>query len=246
MIPLIDLDIVAYRVAATVPEYDPFDVCQYRIDVLLRSIFENCESEEYIGVLSGVNNFRYKVYPEYKANRRDMIEPFYRKECKQYLIDNYHAVTTEDCEADDMLGWLQTKDTIICSIDKDLKQIPGKHYNFVKFDFDEVDKADGIKFFWKQMLIGDSSDNIKGVPGIGPKKADKYIDPCESEQECLDRVWELYNGDFKAFISNAQCLWIMRKEKETWVEQVDLILPDQLKQEADRMLEFMTSMKACT
>lgn len=246
MIPLIDMDIVAYRVAATVPEEDGFDVCTYRMDVLLRGIFDACESEEYIGVISGKNNFRHKVNPEYKAHRRNIVDPFYRQQCKQYLIDNYKAVVTDGCEADDMLGWLQTDETVICSIDKDLKQIPGKHFNFVKLEFDSVEKVDGVKFFWKQMLIGDSSDNIIGVAGIGKKKANKFIDPCESEQECFERVWNLYDGDAQRFVMNAQCLWIMRKEHETWVNQVDLILPDELQQEVDRMLDFMTSMKVTT
>ena len=246
MIPLVDMDLVAFRVAATVPEHDPFDVCEYRIDVMMRGILESCEAEEYIGVLTGKNNFRKKVNPEYKANRKDKEPPYYLQDCRKYLTDNYNATTTEGVEADDMLGWMQTKDTVICSIDKDLKQIAGNHFNFVKLEFDTVSPADGTKFFWKQMLIGDKTDNIYGIDGIGPVKASKRIDPCESEQECFEHVWELYNGDSERFVMNAQCLWIMRKEGETWAHQVDLILPDQLQQEVDRQLDFMTSLRVGT
>ena len=243
MIPLIDADLVAFRVAATVPEYDPFDVCEYRIDVMMRGILESCEAEEYIAVLTGKNNFRKKVNPEYKANRKDKVPPVYLPNCREYLVENYNATITDGVEADDMLGWLQTKDTVICSIDKDLKQIAGQHFNFVKLEFDTVSPADGNKFFWKQMLIGDKSDNIFGIDGIGPVKAAKLIDPCESEQECFERVWELYRGDAGRFVMNAQCLWIMHKEGETWVQQQDLILPDQLQQEVEVQLDFMTSLK---
>lgn len=246
MIPLLDLDLVAFRVAATVPEQDPFEVCEYRIDVMIRSILECCDAEEYIGVLTGKNNFRKKVNPEYKANRKDKVPPVYLPNCREYLVENYNATITDGVEADDMLGWLQTKDTVICSIDKDLKQIPGNHFNFVKLEFDTVNPADGVKFFWKQMLIGDKTDNIYGIDGIGPVKASKLIDPCENEQECFERVYDLYKGDTERFVSNAQCLWIMRKENTTWAEQVDLILPDQLQQEVDRQLDFMTSLRVGT
>ncbi len=246
MIPLIDMDIVAYRVASTVREDESFDLCEYRIDTLLTGILDACDAEEYLGVLSGPDNFRKTINPEYKANRKDLIKPVYLDSCKDYLVENWKAVYSEGVEADDVLGYNQTKNTIICSIDKDLRQIPGKHFNFVKLEFDEVDMEQGDKFFWKQMLIGDSTDNIFGVKGIGKVKAAKIIDPCESEQECFDIVWEKYEGDAKRFVMNAQCLWIMRKEKTTWVSHQDLILPDQLKPEMEAALSCMQSMNLTT
>jgi len=240
------MDLIAFRVAATVPEQDPFDICEYRMDVMLRGIFDATESEEFIGYLTGKSNFRKKVNQQYKAQRKDKVPPHYLQDCRKYLVDHYNATVVDGIEADDQLGIMQTADTVICTIDKDLKQIPGHHFNFVKTTFDFVEPSEGRKFFWKQMMIGDTSDNIFGVTGIGPKKADKLIDPCSSDQECFERVWSLYNEDAARFVMNAQCLWIMKRKDETWVNQVDLILPDSLRQEVDRMSEFMKSLKATT
>ena len=92
------------------------------------------------------------------------------------------------------------------------------------------------------MLIGDKVDNIIGVRGIGKVKADRYIDVIEYEPEMIETVLNLYEGDVQRFYMNAQCLWIMQKEGETWADRVDnSILPDQLKQEVDRMSGSTTS-----
>lgn len=67
------------------------------------------------------------------------------------------------------------KDYVIIGNDKDLHQVPGKHYNFKtgkKEDID-VDRASYLKY--KQVLMGDTTDNIEGLPGIGPKKAEKIL-----------------------------------------------------------------------
>jgi hypothetical protein len=78
-------------------------------------------------------------------------------------------------EADDLLGINQTKDTIICTIDKDLRQVPGQHYNFVKDEIFTVNLQEGLLWFYTQMLTGDASDNISGIRGIGLKKAHTHL-----------------------------------------------------------------------
>jgi hypothetical protein len=66
-----------------------------------------------------------------------------------------------------MLGVCQGEDTIICSIDKDLRTIPGKHYNLDSGVVDEVTRHDAWHNFWSQVLTGDSTDNIEGLKGCG-------------------------------------------------------------------------------
>lgn len=241
---LIDGDIVAYRCAATVKEDEDKEIAFYRMDVLLQQIFDATEADEYELWLSGGNNFRKLIYPEYKANRKDMVPPVYLQDCREYLVSVWKAKLSDGVEADDMLGLGQTDDSVIATIDKDLRMVPGKHYNFVKFILDEVTEGDAIRHFYKQLLIGDKADNITGVVGIGPVKAGKAIDYLNSEQEMLDTVLCLYD-DYKRFLINAECLWIQQKGQESWtthIKKVGLILPSQLQQEAEALSSFMKSL----
>jgi 5'-3' exonuclease len=128
---LIDADIVAYRVACTCQEDDAQDFVFARAEDLIDSILVNTEAEEYRLFLTGKDNFRYTIYPEYKAHR-PKEKPFWLQACREYLIATFNAEVIDGQEADDALGINQTGDTIICSIDKDLDMLRGDHYNFVK------------------------------------------------------------------------------------------------------------------
>lgn len=214
-IALIDADIVAYRCAASNDVEDGEEIAILRTDKLMRDILYVTEATEFRGFLTGPGNFRKQIYPEYKANRKDKPLPLWLKSCKDYLISEWKAETCSGYEADDALGMYQTEDTIICSIDKDLDQIAGRHYNFVKQELYDVLELDGLRHFYKQMLIGDRADNIFGVDGIGKVKAGKLIDHLNEEADMLSIVQDLYNSDERLLI-NGQCLWIWRKENDLW------------------------------
>lgn len=246
-IALIDADLVAFRCAATVKDYDPVDVAIYRVDVLMRQILEATECQEYRSFLTGRGNFRKVINPEYKANRKDKEPPCYLQECRDYLIKEWNTEVSDGCEADDLLGIAQTDDTVVCSLDKDLLMIPGTHFNWTKLQYTHVDQLDGLRTFYKQMLIGDRSDNIFGVDKVGPVKAAKLIDHLEDEVQMLSATLDLYNNDIERFIMNAQCLWIMQNEDETWVHRsLELPLQNQLKLEMVKELEFMKRLKEDT
>ena len=245
-IALIDSDLVAYRCAATVTEDMEQDIAFYRMDVLVQQIIEATDVTGTILYLTGKNNFRKKINPEYKANRKDTVPPVYLQECRQYLVDNHNAIISDGCEADDLLGINQKDDTIICSLDKDLRMIPGNHYNWTKVELDRVTKQDGLRHFYKQMLIGDKSDNIFGVDKIGPVKAAKLIDHLDDEQDMFEAVWAKYNEDAARFVMNANCLWIQRNPGEIWANQQALTLPKECQQEVEASLEFMKSLNPTT
>ena len=151
MIATIDADIVAYRCAAScdvreggvIIDSSDEEIALLRVEQLMQEIIHATEADSYRCFLSPSKNFRYLVYPEYKANRKDTVDPTHRKACKDYLLSEWNAEIFDGYEADDALAWSQTEETIICSIDKDLKQVPGRHYNFVKQEFDEVSPLQG-------------------------------------------------------------------------------------------------------
>lgn len=175
---------------------------------------------------TGPNNFRYNVYPEYKANRGE--DPTFRAVVKQYAIEHWGAILSDGCEADDLLGIEQCaageEETMIVTIDKDLNMIPGWHYTpelmrkgvlikpakrFL------VSPTDGIRFFYYQMLVGDPTDNIKGAKGIGKTKAPGILEGLTEEKDLLEAVRDHYSCD-EELLMTGQCLWIWRKQNDIW------------------------------
>lgn len=238
----IDGDLIAYPCAASA-ENDTVEIAIQRVDQQMRNIIEQTQSDHYNVYLSTSSNFRKQVCAEYKANRTDP-PPKFLADCKEFLLAEWNAKVKEWYEADDLLGINQRSDTILASFDKDLRMIPGKHYTWERrgrtkngdewikeAEFFEVTELEGIKHFYKQMLIGDKTDNVIGIAGLGQVKSAKLIDPCVDEQEMFDVVYNLYNDPLR-FASNAMCLWIMREEGETWAHhflKTQLTCPNHLK-----------------
>ena len=177
-IALIDADVVLHRVGFTT-ENDEFWVAAHRADEMLDNILLATGVKQYQLWLSdsAANNFRYQIYPLYKANRTKP-KPKHHEELKAYLIQEWDAQFAYGMEADDYLGILQDEEeqtTVICSVDKDLKQIPGLHFNFVKNEWTNVTRKEALKDFYSQIIIGDVSDNIPGAHGKGPVAAAKAL-----------------------------------------------------------------------
>ena len=148
--------------------------------------------------------FRHRVYPKYKANRQKMpeelaaqIEPlreFFRLCCvKSFSLEGF--------EADDVLASVAQRfkkdfEVVIVSSDKDFAQLLGdKHivqYDPIKnITISEKEIVSRYKVAPSQFidylaLVGDSSDNIPGVRGIGPKSAAKLL----SQYPCISSIYE--------------------------------------------------------
>lgn len=184
---------------------------------MIREILHVTEADTYEIYLSGEDNFRYKIFPEYKANRKDTVKPRWLQACREYLATEWKARFAHGCEADDLMAIEQMKgnQTIICTIDKDLLQVPGHHYNFVKNEWTTIDYFGGLKRFYEQLLKGDRSDGIPGVAGLGEKKAARMLEGCETEQEMFDICRQAYNDDELMFMYG-KCLWIQREEGKIW------------------------------
>lgn len=228
---LVDGDLFAYRCAASA-ENDNEHIAAARMETLLDSCLTETNSTEFEIFLSGPTNFRYQVFPEYKANRLKQERPKYLTHCKDYLQDKYNATVADNCEADDCMGIAQTAQTvetptIICSLDKDMLQVPGWHYSWEiqggpankrwlkEACLQEISPIEGLRRFYKQLLMGDSSDGIKGVEGIGPVGAAKMLNHLETEEEMFDVVRDAYGFD-EIMLMNGKCLWIQRQVGQMW------------------------------
>lgn len=213
---LVDGDIVAYRCAASADTEEDVSVALIRTDALMKEILEAVGADTYTVFLSGAKelNFRYNVDPMYKANRVSTVKPIYLESCKEFLVTNWEAVRCHGYEADDGMGVAQDANSVICSIDKDMLQVSGLHYNFVKKVFTNVLPEEGLKSFYIQTLVGDTSDNVMGVKGIGPVKAHKLLDPLLPE-EYYEACKALYDSE-ERFHNNCKLLYIWREFNDIW------------------------------
>lgn len=250
MLALIDADIVCYRVGFTT-ENEEFHIAKYRVDEMLDNVLIETVATEFKLYLSDSkeNNFRYQICPDYKANRTQP-KPKWHEQIKEYLVIKWGAEFSYGMEADDSLGIAQTRhsdhfgmydDSVIASIDKDLRQIPGNHYNFVKKEKFFVTEREGLRYFYAQILIGDVSDNIKGCKGIGPIKAERILPTNYSnESDLFGAVLETYrkqHSDWSEETIRDHVLRIGRllkirqqEDEELW--EIPIIIP-QLKQETE-------------
>lgn len=238
MLALIDGDLIAYRCAAASENEEDW-IAIARAKESVERILDATKATECQVWLSdsAENNFRYKLYPAYKANRPPE-RPRFLGLLKDYLVDNWFAQLAVGQEADDSLGieQIKSKESIICSIDKDMLMIPGLHYNFVKDVVIEVSETEGLRHFYKQCLSGDKTDNIikpEHLRGFGAKKIDALLDSVYEEEEMFNRVREKYNDDTHLLL-NGRLLWIRRKENQLWefpkVSEQETILEEEEQQ----------------
>lgn len=138
--------------------------------------------KEFILCLSSKTNFRKSVWDGYKANRADGDRPILLPELREWVEASYPTKTVEDLEADDVLGIMATKypgEFIHCSMDKDLQCIPGKMMHVKKNRkhlLIDITPEMAKRFHYIQTMTGDGCDGVPGVYGIGPAKANKYLD----------------------------------------------------------------------
>lgn len=201
-------------------EYEHF--ATGNLNAVIDSILEG--RKEYILYLSGSGNFREEVATilPYKGNRDPSHKPKYYKELRRYMLDKHKAIEVQGMEADDALAMAQwshrDKSTVIATIDKDLDMVPGWHYNINSKETYWVDIDSANYFFFWQMLVGDSTDNIPGIKGIGKARATKALEHLKGDTAALQNVVvDMYRkqyGDFyvSAYNEVATLLWMIREQ----------------------------------
>lgn len=225
----IDGDVLAYRASFSAQD-KPFFKAKAKIDELMSYILEKTvlfsNGNDYTVCLTGKTNYRNEVavtHP-YKGNRVKGNPPEHLAPIREYLKDNYGAVTSVNEEADDLMSkglTLDPENNVIASIDKDMLQVTGWHFEFAKNITRYTDDIFGRRFFYKQILTGDNIDNIKGLWRVGPAKADKIIGDTTDEQELYQKVLDAYNGDAERLLENARLLYLRRDDGELWLPPME-------------------------
>ena len=211
---------------------DPISHCLQKVNNLIGDIVATTKASGYKGFLSTTSDktlFRlsYAKTKEYKGNRKDFKKPHHYGTIRDYLALKHNTDVVEGIEADDALGIYQCSLMepgmgIICSIDKDLLQIPGKHYNFKKREFYDIDMFNSFHNFYMQVLMGDKADNIPGLFKIGPSKAKQILEGCKTSLEMYEKcikAYKLYSKmqDHMLYLHEmCHLLYILRGYNDSW------------------------------
>jgi len=213
-------------------------------NILLRVLKES--SPKYLAVVFDARgpNFRHQLYPEYKANRPPMPDdlacqlPYVKKIVEAYRIP---SLEREGFEADDLIGSAAEKlkradhPVVVVSGDKDLLQLVDDRVrlwdpmNNKTFDTQAVRakyQVEPEKLTDYFALVGDASDNIPGVPGIGPKTAQKLINQFGSLDELYNRLEEVQPAGVRKKLAQAREQAFLSRELIRL--KTDLPVPDEL------------------
>ena len=165
---------------------------------------------------------------EYKGNRPD--RPVLYTEAKRVLLQDWDAYVAPGMEADDALAMLAAdceeahETCIICSIDKDLLTIPGLHFNFVTGEWRTVGRVEAWRRLMSQVLTGDSTDNIPGLPKVGEKNKlvralDEMDDPGEMARHVREAYREKMGDGWEAYLWEMANLVFIRPDPELYLNE---------------------------
>jgi len=162
--------------------------CYQEVLERLDAKIEKVEAADGIICLSDQRTWRYDVLPTYKANRERTRRPPMMVHLRAQIQDRHPfrmVRLVKTLEADDLCGIASTSlpklgfQPIVMSEDKDLLTIPG--YLHQRGATVEVSLEEADRQHLYQSLTGDVVDNYKGLPGVGPKKADRILDAAKSQ-----------------------------------------------------------------
>lgn len=186
-----------------------------QMDALMNRIIYDCPSAHVSTYITSndKSNYRFKraTTKPYKGNRKDTIKPYYLNAIRDALVNDWDAEVVSGMEADDRLGIEATKPdriSTIATIDKDLLMVDCMFYNIRSrssiasgnwlslAENRRKVEGKGFPFFFAQMLLGDTADNIPGINGYGPVKVSKVFIVCDTEQDYFNKTWGIYKQKF--------------------------------------------------
>jgi len=236
--PLIDADVISYECGFAAETAwkgregegpPPWELVEEMLGMRIANICALVDATEPpIMFLTGKTNFRNNIARRKPYKERAGNKPWHYYNIRAVLKGLYESREVEGLEADDLMAIEQTKrgdETIICTRDKDLFQVPGWIFSWelgnqpqrgpmVIEGYGEIrlsDKRDkiighGSSFFLSQCLTGDVVDSVPGLPKCGPVAALKILEATSAYAEGLEAVREAYRGSYGGVLEADEAL----------------------------------------
>lgn len=205
---IIDGDILIYQPCCIFNEDTDVDRAQIikYVNKKIDRLMVSADCDKYIMFVTTKTNFRDFIVDDYKAHREEIVRPVNLAWAKRWCANNLNTHYHQQLEADDLLGIHMNDSTVLWSLDKDLRQIPGRHLDDETgkvIEITEIGKLyeyevkskttgkskkkvyfDGTVGFHYQLLVGDSTDNIIGC---GKREVATYKSGSKKGQEYFSR-----------------------------------------------------------
>jgi len=228
---LIDCDYIVYKCAAATETEIDFGEDLIVVTSNFSDAYSYVERELYsiasdlgcfddsILFFSDSINFRKSIDPAYKGHR-NRKKPCGYKRIINKLKEDYNVVVMPKLEADDAMGIYATKEPghIICSPDKDMRQIPGNLFD-LKEGVIEITKEEGDRWHLIQTMAGDQTDGYAGVPGIGIKRAAALLDEHGDNWKTVVDAFAEKGLDESVALQNARLAKILQCEDYDFTNQ---------------------------
>lgn len=174
---------------------------------IVNDLEDRFEIEKVITFNGSKGNFRKKITPVYKANRKKQDLPPLLHDMHEYVKKQYNSVYGYGIETDDLVSayWfslskdLGRENVMIVSIDKDYRQFPALIYNYHYNHREIVDitPEEAMFNFYSQMIEGDTADNVNYFKGKGKKFAKNYLKDCKTKYQYTKKMYELFKDKYK-------------------------------------------------
>ena len=253
---LIDADVLAFEAAVVAEEsiewkdemwtvHADMALAKARVVNRVEEFKDMMKTNSVTMCLTDRANFRRVLNPDYKANRSKSRLPIILRQVKQWIIEELDGQMWANLEADDIISILATdkemdEETIIISIDKDFKSVPGIFYDYNKGEYHQPSEEEADNYHLVQTIAGDHTDGYSGVPGIGVTRAERLLQSdgytwetvtkCYekaglTEQDALMNAWmaRLLRADNYSFRTNTiKKLWTPRNYQTKDIQEISL------------------------
>jgi DNA polymerase-1 len=251
---LIDADVLAFEAAVVAEEsiewkdemwtvHADMALAKARVINRVEEFKDMMKTNSVTMCLTDRANFRRVLNPDYKANRSKSRLPIILRQVKQWIIEELDGQMWANLEADDIISILATdkemdEETIIISIDKDFKSVPGIFYDYNKGEYHQPTEEEADNYHLVQTIAGDHTDGYSGVPGIGVTRAERllqsdgytwetvvksYEKAGLTENEALTNAWmaRLLRADNYSFRTNTiKKLWTPRNYQTKDIQEI--------------------------
>jgi len=221
---IIDGDMVAYRAAFSSEYETKWDddhwtlLCSEKemkreVETFFENLRNKLDSDDLFPVFSPSTNYRYELFPDYKASRKNKRKPLGLRWLIDWMMENYGGIKAENMEADDWIGILCTKDadkTIAVSGDKDFGTLPVVWYNPLKDETVKTTEEEAHNFHLIQSLAGDQADGYSGAKGVGIIGAKKLLDKKGYNWETVVEAYEKAGQTEEDALLNARLAYILQ------------------------------------
>lgn len=225
-------------------EIGTFDEAVARLRATVNETLASVECKDMLFIVSGTRNFRDQIgtIRKYKGNRDVTARPALLGQLREWAEREYVGlITTDNMEADDLISIIarDEKDTVVVSNDKDLKQVPGHHYNWVTKERVYINEVYARQVLYKQILTGDPGDNIVGCWGVGPEKASKVAAEWVEQNWGDEIIWVDMVDMFHNSRARSGCPYKDKDAEDVAEEMYKLVHLLEYYEEADDILRDM-------